>query len=109
MFYKLNNIEWNKLSHAYGDASDVPELIEGLLSSDKKVFEEAIYELFGNIWHQGTVYEATPKAIPCTVKTTNPFTGKAVEPPENLDSLPERKRNRCWIRLLVKDIVPVQS
>lgn len=126
MFYKLNNIEWNKLSHAYGDASDVPELIEGLPSSDKKVFEEAIYKLFGNIWHQRTVYEATPKAIPflififenkeildrnsllvllasiaagsgyhevhSTVKTTNPFTGKSVEPPENPDSLLEKEK-----------------
>ena len=60
----LDEIEWKDLEHAYGDASDVPGLIHDLGSTDRKVFDAAIYELFGNVWHQGTVYEATVQALP---------------------------------------------
>ncbi len=64
MLDDLKNIEWGNFQHAYGAAIDVPFLIEGLLSEESIIYEESINELFGNIWHQGTIYEATPKAIP---------------------------------------------
>ena len=64
MLEGLDKIDWSKLKHAYGEASDVPNLIRSLLSNDKKVREDAIYELCGNILHQGTVYEASSYAIP---------------------------------------------
>jgi hypothetical protein len=64
MLEELDKINWSKLHHAYGEASDVPVLIRQLLSKDNDVADEAIYELFGNIWHQGTVYEASAYAIP---------------------------------------------
>ena len=65
---ELEQVPWNKLQHAYGSAADVPELIRDLGSADKKVREKAIYELHGNIWHQGTVYEATAYAVPFLVQ-----------------------------------------
>src|SRR5262249_52486436 len=49
---------------AYGQASDVPGLLRSLLSHEQKVREDAIYELFGNMWHQGTVYPASAAAAP---------------------------------------------
>src|SRR5262245_55817641 len=55
---------WSDLTHAYGSAEDVPELLEDLNSADKQTREDACSELFGNIWHQGTVYPATVKALP---------------------------------------------
>ena len=60
----LHAINWGVLRHAYGDASDVPELLQALLSADPVVRGEAIHELFGNIWHQGTVYSASAAAVP---------------------------------------------
>ena len=60
----LDAINWAELTHAYGDATDVPGLLRSLLSADSKVREETIYELFGNIWHQGTVYTASAAAVP---------------------------------------------
>ena len=60
-FHKAN---WSELTHAYGDASDVPQLIQSIQSSDEDEREEALDELYSNIWHQGTVYEATVKALP---------------------------------------------
>src|SRR6266498_4123599 len=64
MLEDLDTIDWSKLKHAYGEASDVPELIRHLLSEDRDARKKSIYELFGNIWHQGTVYEASSYAVP---------------------------------------------
>ena len=68
MLEGLDEINWSQLHHAYGEASDVPILIHQLLSSDKVVVDKAIYELFGNIWHQGTIYEASSYAVPFLYK-----------------------------------------
>ena len=59
--------DWADLTHAYGTAEDVPGLLTDLNSPDGATRENASYELFGNIWHQGTVYPATVKAIPILV------------------------------------------
>jgi hypothetical protein len=68
MLEGLDHIDWSQLSHAYGDASDVPELIRGLAAGSAEVREKSLYELFGNIWHQGTVYEATAVAVPFLIE-----------------------------------------
>ena len=57
-------LDWNKYSHAYGSAKDVPEMIRGLASNDKSVRENSMYSLCSSIAHQGTVYDATVHAIP---------------------------------------------
>ena len=64
MLEGLDKIEWDKLGHAYGPAEDVPDLIRDLASPDEGVRNDAWHALHGNIWHQGTVYEATAYAAP---------------------------------------------
>ena len=64
MLERLDSIPWSTLTHAYGPASDVPEHIRKLMSADNDVREEALWELYGNIFHQGTRYEAAPYAVP---------------------------------------------
>ncbi len=64
MLDNLEEVDWSSLKHAHGVAADVPGLLRSLASSEPKVREESIYELFGNIWHQGTVYPATAAAVP---------------------------------------------
>ncbi|MEM7164542.1 MAG: hypothetical protein AAF581_03720 [Planctomycetota bacterium] len=61
---RLSDIDWNSLEHAYGEASDVPDLLRALAEGDDDERSKALYELFGNIIHQGTVYPATVAAIP---------------------------------------------
>lgn len=63
MLETLNDIPWKDLGHAYGSAEDVPGLIRDLAGSDDQQ-EEALSAFFGNIWHQGTVYEASAYAVP---------------------------------------------
>jgi hypothetical protein len=64
MLEKLNTIAWSKLTHAYGRATDVPAQIRKLASRDKDERENALRELYSNIFHQGTRYQATPYAVP---------------------------------------------
>ncbi len=68
MFDGLDDIDWAALTHAYGSAADVPGLLRARASNDPAVAEEADGEFFGNIWHQGTVYEATAYAVPYLVE-----------------------------------------
>jgi HEAT repeat protein len=64
MLDQLDCVPWAELTHAYGSASDVPGQIRALRSSDPKVREKALWKLYGNIFHQGTRYQATPHAVP---------------------------------------------
>ncbi|MFI2753322.1 hypothetical protein ACGIF2_07800 [Cellulomonas sp. P22] len=60
----LESIPWNQLQHAYGPAGEVPALLYAVSLGTDPVRLEAWWELWGNIHHQGTVYEATPASIP---------------------------------------------
>ena len=64
MLEDLEHVDWSALSHAYGPAVDVPDLIRAVASGTNKEKDAAWYALYGNIWHQGTVYEATVTAAP---------------------------------------------
>lgn len=68
MFTGLDQINWTALSHAYGAADNIPALLRERASADPTTAAEAEGELFGNIWHQGTVYEATAYAVPFLVE-----------------------------------------
>lgn len=64
MLEGLSAIDWGKLHHAYGTAEDVPDQLRALISADAKKRDDALHELFGNIHHQSTIYEATAYAVP---------------------------------------------
>ncbi|MFE1290476.1 hypothetical protein [Streptomyces sp. NPDC058751] len=61
---ELDDVRWSELTHAYGPAEDVPELIRALYEDDEEAADEAVWELFGNIHHQGTIYQASAPAVP---------------------------------------------
>ncbi|MEV8422135.1 hypothetical protein [Streptomyces niveus] len=64
IFADLDAQPWADREHAYGSADDVPGQLRALASDDAEEAEEALYELYGNIVHQGSVYEATAHAVP---------------------------------------------
>jgi hypothetical protein len=57
--------DWSKLSHAYGSAEDIPELLAEL-SSDEAMNEGADVwgELWGRVCHQGSVYDSSLRVLP---------------------------------------------
>lgn len=64
----LDKVDWDRLHHAYGSAVDVPNQLRTLTSTDTEARAEAWNALYGNLWHQGTVYEATAHAVPFLIE-----------------------------------------
>jgi hypothetical protein len=52
--------DWKELRHAYGDAGDIPRLLDQL-SHDPKA--EVLTELWHRLFHQGTVYSVSYAAL----------------------------------------------
>jgi len=64
MLEALDDVPWTALTHAYGSAEDVPRLIRSVAFGDRRARKAAWGALYGNLWHQGTVYEASSRAVP---------------------------------------------
>ena len=60
----LAEVRWHELHHAYGQASNLPALLFAIVVGTDEVRSPAWWELWGNIHHQGTVYEATVPSVP---------------------------------------------
>lgn len=74
----LRDIDWAGLSHAYGSAADVPAQIEAIANGSAPQRQKALWELWGNIHHQGTVYEASAYAVPFVARlATDPAVPEA--------------------------------
>lgn len=70
MLDRLDHIPWNRLTHAHGPAEDVPDLLRRLRTAPPEVTgkQSPLWHLFGTIWHQGTVYQATAYAVPFLIE-----------------------------------------
>ena len=64
---RIAAVDWDDLVHAYGPAVDVPGQLAAVVLGDEPTREEAWWNLWGNIHHQGTIYEATVPAVPILV------------------------------------------
>jgi len=60
----MSQVPWPSLSHAYGPAIDLPALLYAVVAGAGETRPDAWWELWGNVHHQGTVYEATVRAVP---------------------------------------------
>jgi hypothetical protein len=77
MLERLDDTDWAALDHAYGPADDVPDLLRALLSEDEEARRRAWQTLYGNVIHQGTVWEVTPHVVPFLIEMLE---GDAPEP-----------------------------
>ncbi|MFB6395488.1 HEAT repeat domain-containing protein [Polymorphospora lycopeni] len=69
----LDEIDWTGLEHAYGPAGDVPDQLRALAATDPSEVDKSLHALYGNIFHQGSRYQATAYAVPF-------LTGLAADP-----------------------------
>jgi HEAT repeat protein len=60
----LDRVEWAAVDHAHGPATDFPILLRAVVSDDPDARGFALQLLYETVWHQGTVWEATPHAVP---------------------------------------------
>ncbi|MDI2127640.1 HEAT repeat domain-containing protein [Yinghuangia seranimata] len=58
----FEDVDWASLTHAYGPADDVPGQLAALRSGEQAVRDTAYWRLYGNVFHQGDRYAATPYA-----------------------------------------------
>lgn len=63
MLEGVDDIDWSALQHAYGSAADVPDMLRAIVGKDAAERRAALHAAYGNIFHQGTRYTATPPAI----------------------------------------------
>ncbi|SCD32109.1 MULTISPECIES: NAD(P)H-binding protein [unclassified Streptomyces] len=61
---ELDQVPWAELRHAYGPATDVPEQLRALVRGDRERRTQAWDRMWSNLYHQGSVYEATLHAVP---------------------------------------------
>jgi hypothetical protein len=66
----LDSPFWSQLSHAYGRAGDIPDLLKQLatLPPHKNVESEPYFSLWSALCHQGDVYTASFAAVPHLVE-----------------------------------------
>jgi hypothetical protein len=63
----VDAFDWTTVSHAYGDASDMPSMLRALVvdaGADPESDSESMSDLWGAIVHQGTVYSASTASVP---------------------------------------------
>lgn len=62
-------IEWSELRHAYGEASDIPALLEKVRAfpSEADWQAEPWFSLWSALYHQGSIYSASLAAVPAIV------------------------------------------
>ena len=65
----LDSQRWNELQHAYGFASDTPDLLRQLQSlPDSSGQSEPWFTLWSSLAHQGDVYPASFAAVPHVIR-----------------------------------------
>ncbi|MCR3752960.1 hypothetical protein [Lentzea californiensis] len=64
MLNGLDQVDWAELDHAFGPAAGLPDQLRGLVSRDEEHRRRSLRALSEHIYHQNTIYEATPGAIP---------------------------------------------
>ncbi len=64
MFETLDSIDWGSLDGCYRSTADMPELLRSFLSPVAEIREWAIEEIGSAVFHQGTVYRASPVVVP---------------------------------------------
>lgn len=67
---ELDDVQWDKLTHAYGKATDIPELIKALENHPESTSHqsEPYYSLWSALCHQGDSYSASIVALPYLVQ-----------------------------------------
>jgi hypothetical protein len=63
----LGDVDWGEVWHAYGPATEIPGQLTAVIAGDDPTRDEAWWNLWGNIHHQGSIYEATVPTVPVLI------------------------------------------
>ncbi|MDT0214622.1 hypothetical protein Q9R29_12065 [Rothia sp. ARF10] len=76
-------MDWTALEHAYGSASDVPDVLAGIAANDER-WSGYLDTLVGSVNHQGSTYSSTAPAMTCLAGLA---TAPGLSPRRRLDLL----------------------
>jgi len=103
------DLDWSALSHAYGPATDLPDLLRALRSPQEQRRAEASERFGARVLHQGSLYPAAAVAVPYLVelladdgapdRTLGHELLAAILPEQELDRLSGARPHRLGPRL----------
>jgi HEAT repeat protein len=64
VFERLDETDWARLTHMYGPATDIPDLLRRAGSGEEQEAYDAIDQLYSNIWDEGDLFPATAATVP---------------------------------------------
>jgi hypothetical protein len=64
----IDDVPWDTLSHGRGPATDVPAALRDFLSPEDELAQEAHLFVLSALWDQGSIFPATPHALPFLVE-----------------------------------------
>ncbi len=64
MWENLDRVDWGRLTHAYGWATDAPAILRKMVSPDEAARAKGWDGFWGSLNHQGDFYDSTVAAIP---------------------------------------------
>jgi hypothetical protein len=64
----IDRVDWSKIKHCYGPATDVPRHLRALATGDDAARKDAWRALCSSLFHQGSVYEASSYVIPFLIR-----------------------------------------
>src|SRR5438105_879458 len=71
MWDNLFRVDWGRLTHAYGRARGVPNILINMVSRDEKARAEGWDAFWGGINHQGDFYDSTVAAVPFLIEAVS--------------------------------------
>jgi hypothetical protein len=78
MMLSLDSPKWSELKHAYGNASDIPDLLRQLKTLPSAEGEnEPWFSIWSSLAHQGDVYSASFAAVPYVINALKQAPTKA--------------------------------
>jgi hypothetical protein len=58
----IDGVDWSALAHAYGPATDLPDLLRGLAANDLR-WDDLHSDFVGSVLHQGSIYSSSAPAL----------------------------------------------
>lgn len=68
MLERLGDIDWSAFDGAYGPCAEAPGILRAVGDPDPETAREGWFEFCSSIWHQGTVYPVTVRAVPFLIE-----------------------------------------
>ncbi|XVU26828.1 hypothetical protein ACQPZJ_07170 [Actinoplanes sp. CA-054009] len=64
----LSDLDWSAVSHAYGPATDLPDVLRALRSEEEQHRADAVRQFRAKVLHQGSLYPAGAAAAPFLIE-----------------------------------------